>query len=50
MVLDDHEVADVIGPEIPRVKCTCIDASQLDSKDHDGDLKGEPKKTSPPKI
>ena len=38
MVLDDHEVADVIGPEIPRVKCTCIDASQLDSKGHDGDL------------
>ena len=28
----------MIGPEIPRVKCTCIDASQLDSKGHDGDL------------
>ena len=38
MVLDEQAIADVIGPEIPRAKCTCIDASQLNSKNHDGDL------------
>ena len=38
MMVLDESTADVIGTEIPRVNCVGIDASQLNAKDHEGDL------------
>ena len=38
MMVLDESAADVIGTEIPRVNCVGIDASQLNTKDHEGDL------------
>ena len=36
--MDEQAIADVIGPEIPRAKCTLIDASDLNSINHNGQL------------
>lgn len=37
-MLDEQALDDVIGPEIPRAKCTLLDASDLNTKNHDGHL------------
>ena len=36
--MDEQALDDVIGPEIPRAKCTLLDASDLNTKNHDGHL------------